>query len=736
MTEEALSVVESAAAGEVPSWFIENYHDVEGNPDLEEFWADIQALPHHRVRTAAVYQLRNEFGGYCNTRNIPDKVRNPWQDGGCVPKAPVTLTAVAGNAELSLSWEAPEYDGGSPIEGYRVQWKSASEEYDDTAASTRQAEVTDLASLAHTVPGLTNGLGYAVRVLAYNHYGEGAASDEFIAMPTDSTGPDSPATGAPTISGTAQVGGTLTVETSAIDDADGLDNVSYSFKWLADDTEIVGATDPTYTLVDDDAGLTIKVKVSFFDDKNNPETLTSVATAAVLANVPDAPEHLNVSLHDTGALDVSWEAPATDGGSAITGYKVQWKSGSEDYDGSAGSTRQAEITDPASRTHTITGLTDGVEYAVRIIAVNDVGDGPSSTEATGTPRETNPPVLTGATVASVALQGLTVIVSGAVLTLTYDEALDENSVPAANAFTVTVNGATATVNDVSVSGSEVTLMLDSEITSEDTVAVSYTAPADAAAPRIQDEAGNPAASFSNQAVVNNTPAANTPSTGAPTISGTVQVGETLTADISGIDDADGLNNVSFGYQWLADDTEIAGATDPTYTLAAAHVGRTIKVRVNFTDDGNNQETLTSGATAAVASKPNSPATGALTIDGMAQVGKTLTAVTSGIADTDGLTNVSFSYQWLADDTDISSVTSDSYTPVAADEGKAIKVQVSFSDDANNQETLTSVATAAVAAAAPDPGPITGFTVVDASDQSLEGTLVDGGTLGGVVKVRV
>ena len=541
-----------------------------------------------------------------------------------------------------------------------------------------------------------------------------------------STG-NSPATGTPVINGTAQVGETITVDVSGIEDADGRTGATFSYQWLAADVEITGATDPTYTLVAADEGKIIKVGVSFTDDWGYEETLTSAAatdTDVVAETVPGTPEHLKVSPHDTGALDVSWEAPATDGGSAITEYRVQWKETAGNWDTPADVSEETAT----GTTHTITGLTDGVEYAVRIIAANGVGDGPSSTEATGTPRETNPPVLTGATVASVALQGLTVIVSGAVLTLTYDEALDENSVPAANAFTVTVNGATATVNDVSVSGSEVTLMLDSEITSEDTVAVSYTAPADAAAPRIQDEAGNPAASFSNQAVVNNTPAANTPSTGAPTISGTVQVGETLTADISGIDDADGLNNVSFGYQWLADDTEIAGATDPTYTLAAAHVGRTIKVRVNFTDDGNNQETLTSGATAAVASKPNSPATGALTIDGMAQVGKTLTAVTSGIADTDGLTNVSFSYQWLADDTDISSVTSDSYTPVAADEGKAIKVQVSFSDDANNQETLTSVATAAVAAAAPDPGPITGFTVVDASDQSLEGTLADGGTL--------
>ena len=51
---------------------------------------------------------------------------------------------------------------------------------------------------------------------------------------------------------------------------------------------------------------------------------------------------------------------------------------------------------------------------------------------------------------------------------------------------------------------------------------------------------------------------NNPATGAPTISGTAQVVETLTADTSGIVDADGLTNASFSYQWLADNADIAG----------------------------------------------------------------------------------------------------------------------------------------------------------------------------------
>ena len=63
---------------------------------------------------------------------------------------------------------------------------------------------------------------------------------------------------------------------------------------------------------------------------------------------------------------------------------------------------------------------------------------------------------------------------------------------------------------------------------------------------------------------------------------------------------------SFSYQWLADDAEIAGATGLTYTLSAADEGKVVKVRVSFTDDADNDETLTSGATDAVAA-PESPA---------------------------------------------------------------------------------------------------------------------------------
>ena len=225
-----------------------------------------------------------------------------------------------------------------------------------------------------------------------------------------------------------------------------------------------------------------------------------------------------------------------------------------------------------------------------------------------------------------------------------------------------------------------------------------------------DDAGNPESLISYPflsappLIIRGVPviASNTTATGAPTITGTVRVGETLTVNTTDISDSDGLNNVTFTYQWLADDTDITDATGSTYALVAADEGKTVKVRITFTDDAGNDESLTSAPTAAVTAS-NTPATGEPTITGTAQVGETLTANTTGIADSDGLINATFTYQWLADDTDITDATGSTYTLAAADEGKTVKVRVSFTDDRGHQETLTSTATAAVTAA---PSPLT------------------------------
>ena len=98
----------------------------------------------------------------------------------------------------------------------------------------------------------------------------------------------------------------------------------------------------------------------------------------------------------------------------------------------------------------------------------------------------------------------TAVVNGTSLALTYDEALDEDSVPVRNSFSVSVNGGTGVApSSVSVSGMTVTLTLATAVTAGQTVTLSYTVPTGGANPKpIQDEDGNDVAALTNRAVEN------------------------------------------------------------------------------------------------------------------------------------------------------------------------------------------------------------------------------------------
>ncbi len=106
-------------------------------------------------------------------------------------------------------------------------------------------------------------------------------------------GPNANATGAPDITGPAQVGRRLRAQMGDIADPDGLPSgtfpASYSFQWIRvetnDEIEIPGATSATYRPVSADENRTLKVRVFFFDGDSMGEVLTSAATHLV---VPDA----------------------------------------------------------------------------------------------------------------------------------------------------------------------------------------------------------------------------------------------------------------------------------------------------------------------------------------------------------------------------------------------------------------------------------------------------------------
>ena len=441
---------------------------------------------------------------------------------------------------------------------------------------------------------------------------------------------NTPATGAPIIGGTAQVGEKLTADTSGIADADGLTNATFSYQWLSSrDTEIGGATSSTYTLQASDESKAITVQVSFTDDAGNAETLTSEATEAVAAapqpNNPATKAYITVVIA-TGDDTVSWSDP--DGCSSDYNiYKAITPSGNNSetshiHLGSAASgSTQATLAIshreddryPAVEVELYCGTYDAASSQNLLISSARLSIGGTSLVGINIREGTySSAPLTALTISSGTLspdfdRGLgpySAEVPSDVEVITLDPTVltgyQTDFVKNPGWYTVTICRRPPRLNCLYTYGDGTTTGI--VLSDADTDTEGFQINLDRGENRlgIGVHKGPVAAGGAKTYPLTVTRAANTPATGQPTISGTAQVGQTLTADTSGIADADGLTNADFTYHWLSSrDTEIGEGTSSTYTLQASD-------------------------------------TGAPTINGTARVGETLTVDTSNIADPDGM----------------------------------------------------------------------------------------------------
>ena len=191
--------------------------------------------------------------------------------------------------------------------------------------------------------------------------------------------PNSPATGAPAIGGAAEVGQVLSADVTGIDDDNGLDHAEFRYQWLRSGgdtyTDIQDATGPTYTLVAEDEGRTIKVKVSFTDDGGHAETRGSEATDTVTVAKPGRPQDLEGNASAQG-IALTWKAPVD---SVVTSYVVYRAELDDGQLHGKPMTRYATIDAMgAEMAYTDADAVAGVEYRYRVAAVNSAGEGRKS----------------------------------------------------------------------------------------------------------------------------------------------------------------------------------------------------------------------------------------------------------------------------------------------------------------------------------------------------------------------
>ena len=459
--------------------------------------------------------------------------------------------------------------------------------------------------------------------------------------------PNNSAAGVPTISGTLRVDETLTAITSGIQDADGLTNQTFSYRWFrfdgTDETEITGATGSTYDLTVDDAGQRIRVKVSFNDDRGFPEgPLSSVLTDPVNSPPTGAPKVAGETRVDQ-TLTVDTSAIEDAEGLDDVVYTYQWVH----FDG----TTDTDISNATNATYELTETDLGQQIKVKVTFTDDRGnpEGPISSLPTDAVAPSNLLVSnTGQTPdASLVLintiprqaQGFTTgmnedgytvdsiglafdlsdtATAGTDLQVTLneknnsnqprdtlctltdpatftDEAVNEFQAPGTCPTLTKETTYFAVIERVNISGSSTISTAKTDSAAEDTGSTANWSIADVGfvgSTTVWDQSllGGDAFQIEVKATLYTD---NNAATGAPTISGTPRVGEVLTADTSAIEDDDGLSNVSYVYQWLhvdgMDEADISDATKSTYRLTIDDVDKNIKVKVTFDDDLGNAE---------------------------------------------------------------------------------------------------------------------------------------------------
>jgi RHS repeat-associated protein len=442
-------------------------------------------------------------------------------------------------------------------------------------------------------------------------------------------------------------------------------------------TEIAGATAATYTLAAADVGTTLTVIVTATNadgaGDSNPSVPTAVVTAASAPQSTSAPVVTgNASVGQTlNASTGQWTSDLP-----ITGYAYKWQRCSS---GGSGCT---DIAGATSTAYALVASDAGSTVRVAVTATSDAGSTTATSAVTGViaqspPTNTALPTITGTATEGQTLSAGTGTWTAAAGTPTYVTQWLRCDASAANC------------NPISAATGSTYALTTSDIGATIEVAVTAT-----------NAGGSATATSAPTPVVKPLPPTNT---AVPTIGGTLQQGQTLTAAAGSWTSHDPAPS-SYTYQWNsctnANVCSVVGTNASTYVLGGTDVGNTIYVGVTATNAGGAQ-TARSASSAVVIALP--PANTALpAISGTPKEGQTL-ASTTGTWTTAGTTT--YTRQWLrcnsagASCVAISGATATSYLLGAGDPGSTIRVSVTATNSGGTA-SASSAATSTIQALPP------------------------------------
>jgi len=277
------------------------------------------------------------------------------------PSAPQSLTATPGDSQVSLNWVIPASDGGSAITQYNVYLATTS-----GGSYTNIANPTGLSYIDNTV---TNGITYYYNVTAVNVAGESPSSNEASAIP--STVPSAPQSLTAT-SGDTQVSLSWTVPISDGGSAITQYNVYRATTSGGTYTNIANPTGLSYIDNTVTNGITYYYNVTAVNAAGESPSSNEASVTPIAP--PSAPQTLE-ALYANDNIILNWTAPISDGGSAITKYRIY-------RDTTIGLPDGINIANVTSgeQSYVDTQVSTGIRYYYVVTAVNNEGESPVSNE--------------------------------------------------------------------------------------------------------------------------------------------------------------------------------------------------------------------------------------------------------------------------------------------------------------------------------------------------------------------